>query len=108
MTTTVKSNDKVRIMLENIMKNKMYETYDEFFFFIISTEKQVLTQEKANAITCPKLTSFTFPVKNIININDLYGKISAVGENNDLTVSIYNDLGIYCVERGELQQAIEN
>lgn len=34
--------------------------------------------------------------------------LSAVGENNDLTASIYNDLGIYCVDRGELQQAIEN
>lgn len=86
VTTTVKSNDKVRKMLENIMKNKMYETYKEFYFFIISTEKQVLTQEKVDEITNKE---FSFPVDHIININDIYGKLQCGGLSRVIKVRKY-------------------
>lgn len=77
VTVTDKSNDKVRKMLKRIKENKMYEPYEVFYFFIISTEKQVLAQEKADEIICEK---FKFPVKNIININDVYEML----QNEDL------------------------
>lgn len=77
---------KVQDMLKNFMEKQMYKNYDHIYFCIISTEKPTFAQKKADEITAEE---FTFPVENIININDLYGIIQNQGLSRIIKVRKY-------------------
>ena len=77
--TARNDSTKIKQTLEQIKKQKYHLEYKDIYIFVITKEKSYqLKQEKIDQITEPE---YNFPVKNIIDITDLY---TMLNQNNDL------------------------